>query len=192
MRRRIALFLIATCAAVVFADSPTFKPTPTAATQRAGFPTSWFGHWKGESELVNGSGVVQRFQTELKIGPGRAADTYEWTIIYDGAMGRQERPYRLIVQDAAEGRYAIDEGQGIVLPATLLGDVLASSFEVMGNRIDATYHFRPGAHGRPSIELTLVTKKTDSEVTTGGKDGVPEVKGWTPTLLQHATLRPVE
>ena len=68
---------------------------------------------------------------ELTIGPGDGPDAHEWTIVYSG-MGDivDRRPYTLVVLDAANGHYAIDEHNGLVLEARLLGDTLTTWFAV--------------------------------------------------------------
>lgn len=185
--KRSAALLLLTVSTALYGEPPATQPASETAT----LPVGWIGHWKGEARYIAGNKVMQTFITELVIRPTADPMRYEWTLIYDGKTGRQERAYTLVVKDAAKGAYEIDEGQGIILPATLLGDLLTSSFDVMGNRIDATYELRTSAHGT-SMEMRLVTKKSADAITTGGKDGVPDVTAWTPISLQTCTLRRID
>jgi hypothetical protein len=85
--------------------------------------------------------------------------------------------------------YEIDERNGIVLPQRMLGGVLRSQFEVMGSRIDATYELLNAGTADERIMCELVSYRSDQSVSTGGKDSVPEVKGWTPSTVQRVALR---
>ena len=172
------------------AQSPSANaatPPATPAVSSATFPLSWQGQWKGDVEVLGAD--FGKFSMELVIAPTSDANTFDWKIIYDGQAGRQERPYALIIKDAAKGLYEIDERNGIVLPQRMLGGVLRSQFEVMGSRIDATYELLGAGTADERIMCELVSYRSDQSVSTGGKDNVPEVKGWTPSTVQRVALR---
>lgn len=175
-------------AAALRSDQAESAPQPAAAT---GFPHSWFGRWKGEARSGSGGTDDQRFTMELIVGPADSPDRFRWTTIYEGAMGRQERAYELVAKDAATGHYAIDERNGIVLEARLLDGGLYTSFVVQGTRV--TTRERLEGEGTPDERLTveMLTLPEADAVTTGNREGVPEVRTWLPRSLQRASLRRV-
>ncbi len=156
----------------------------------ADFPASWVGHWRGEAKLVGGP-KPQAFTMELIVRPTEKPDVFGWTIVYDGAAGRQERRYKLLVKDAARGEYAIDEDNGIILDARYLDGALYSHFLVQGTRI--VTRERLEAEGTPDahIRVEMLTTLDARANTTGNKDGAPEVKTWMPLSLQQAKLKRV-
>ncbi len=173
-----------------FVSGVTIALSAAVAVAQQAFPQSWAGQWRGDVEVQGAD--FGKFSMELVVGPTSDANTWDWKIIYDGQAGRQERPYALIVKDAAKGLYEIDERNGIVLPQRLMGNVLRSQFEVMGSRIDASYELAGAGTADERIICELVSYRSDQSVTTGGKDNVPEVKGWTPATVQRVVMRRVD
>lgn len=173
-----------------FVSGVTVALSAAVAVAQQAFPQSWAGQWRGDVEVQGAD--FGKFSMELVIAPTSDANTWDWKIIYDGQAGRQERPYALIVKDASKGLYEIDERNGIVLPQRLMGGVLRSQFEVMGSRIDASYELAGAGTADERIVCELVSYRSDQSVTTGGKDNVPEVQGWTPTTVQRVVMRRVD
>ncbi|MEZ0542942.1 hypothetical protein [Fibrella arboris] len=104
------------------------------------FPQSHLGAWEGTLQITNPGNRLPQTQTmrltidSLRGQPGR----YAFQIQY----GQQAvREYELVVVDAANGKYQIDEKDGIVLDATKIGDQLTSQFAVGTNLITTTYTF---------------------------------------------------
>jgi hypothetical protein len=167
----------------------------------AAFPDAWQGTWKGDAE-ARGSDperAPMTFTMELRVGPleaGLDADPKPrrtWTIVYDGKQGRQERKYHLVDRDAGKGLYEIDERNSIVLPATLVGDALVCPFEVDGSMLVTTYRFDAAGEGPEDdrIIFEIVTFPAAKPENTGGKDGVPEVKGYVAASVQRSVLKRV-
>lgn len=152
------------------------------------FPKDWIGRWKGDVEVLGGRAGAPTFTKELVIAPTDKPDRFTWTIIYDAASGRQERPYTLVVRDAAQGLYEIDENNGIVLPARLLGGTLLTSFSVQGARIE-TRERLVIAGGEPRIEFELTTIDESKGGKTGGQGDAPDVAVWTTQTMQRAELK---
>lgn len=154
-----------------------------------GFPDSWIGHWAGDATLNSPKGVAMRFTMELKVAKTDDPTKYEWTIIYDDGNNRQERPYQLIVKDAANGAYEIDEKNGIVLPCTLIAGTLYSAFDLEGVRLVSRDQLVGDA-----IETEIITMSTKQMVSTGGKADdpeaqVPPVTGVPVVSVQRAVLK---
>ncbi len=165
--------------------------TQPAAPKAAepGFPETWVGHWAGAATLNTPKGVSMRFTMELKVVKTDDPSKYDWTIIYDDGKNRQERPYQLVVKDAAKCSYEIDEKNGIVLPTTLIGGTLYSAFDLEGVRLISRDQLVGDA-----IETEIITMSTKQLVETGGKAGdaeaqVPPVTGVPVVSVQRATLK---
>lgn len=151
------------------------------------FPSAWAGRWRGEVTVHGASGDTPAFTMERVIAPGGEAGRWQWTLIYDGSAGRQERAYELIVEDEARGLYIIDEKNGIKLPARLVDGVLYSSFDVQGNRIST----REELTGAGTTGERLVVELQSHAVSPGMKSGggqVAEVVGWRPDTVQKSAL----
>ena len=125
---------------------------------------------------------------ELHIAPTASRERFTWTIIYVEGEQRQERPYELVVKDAMNGIYEVDEKNSIRLPMLLLDGGFYSSFEVEGSLLNACYRLE--ARGTPDerIILEIISFAAATE-NTGGADGVPEVRTRKPMSLQRAVLR---
>jgi hypothetical protein len=92
------------------------------------FPEDWSGTWKGKLEIFQKSKVVQRIDLTLTIAPTDTAGRWKWQIQY---QGQDVRDYRLIATpDTAQGKWVIDEQDGIILDLQRNGNVLTSIFEV--------------------------------------------------------------
>jgi hypothetical protein len=164
------------------------ETTANAADPSPAFPASWVGHWKGSASVGMGD-KLQAFTMELIVSPTSDPARHDWTLVYDGHAGRQERKYTLIARDAALGQYVIDENNGIVLDATIIDDVLHSHFVVQGNRIVVREELVKAGADDAAIKVEMVTTVDATSTTTGGKNGVPEVQTWKPVSIQRATLR---
>lgn len=158
-----------------------------AACETCGFPDDWIGRWTGPLKTLGGSSLAPATMT-IEIAP-LAANRWSWRIVYDGEAGRQVRPYELVAVDAAAGRYAIDEKNGIVLPVRYIQGTLYSSFEVMGSRIEVRESLS-GVGGDAAILVEMATTAVAEVAVTGGiaADSIPEVRGWVPRSVQRARL----
>lgn len=177
-------------AAAVLLQPPAATPQPPRPAAAPTFPDTWIGHWKGDA-TVGTDERSQKFTMELKVAATSKPDRYSWTIIYDGATGRQERPYTLIVKDAAKGLYTIDENNGILIDARTIGGTLYSHFAVQGNRITTRQRLESPGTPAEHISVEMITTRDDSAAISGGKDATTKVESWTPLSLQQAKLNRV-
>ena len=169
-------------------DSRPQASAPTSTPAVPAFPHDWIGHWSGPCKSRSGDGKGMEFTMELIVGkPDAATGRGKWTIIYAGDSGRQERPYELVVRDAAKGRYAVDEKQGIVIEMTLLDGGLYGQFTVMGNRISVSYRLEGAGKPAERLVVELVTTRVDDEVEFGG-GAVPKVTSAVPVSVQRAVM----
>lgn len=113
---------------------------------------------------------------------------YKWTTVYSGEAGEQAREYTLIVRDAATGRYAIDEHNGIVLEAQLLGDQLYSWFSVQGTELIVREQLAHGPDGTLGWSFEILTSQGETLLT---GEQIP-VENTLATGLQRAWLKRVD
>lgn len=183
--------LLFACGALLVARTEV-SAAPAPAAQAAVFPQAWFGRWRGTAQSLAPGAAPQSFTMELVVGPTERPERFTWTVVYDGAQGRQERRYTLVAVDAARGLYLVDEGNGIALPHTLLAGALYSQFEVGGSRITARNVLLGSGTADERILVELVSTVTADAQKTGGQGGTPEVLGWPVRALQSAALRRVD
>jgi len=176
---RLALVLLAASAAALAV--PLFSPVRAEPAADRQFPDSHLGIYKGTCRSVSPDGKKMEFPMRLELAADRSRLSWSFTIVYGEGERAQVRDYRLLGVDDAPGRFRIDEKNGIVLDATLVGDTLHSTFSVQGNLIHARYRFVDGA-----VEFALDSFAEGGE--TGGKDGAPLVKGFVLQAAQQARL----
>ena len=124
--------------------------TPSAlAAQRAGsipdstFPAAWVGRWEGEVVTVSPPDSVRsRVPVVRDIAPEPQGGGWTWRTVFNGDTVNGVRPYRLVVRDAARGRYAVDEGNGLELEATWVAGTLISVFQVGGRVLESREEVR--------------------------------------------------
>ncbi len=161
-------------AALAFAVSPAraqedgrvrLAPPPAGvtATDRA-FADSLVGSWTGTLRIWTADGAPEAPQTVemgIDVAPLAGSDTaYAFTLRYADA---DVRPYALLVRGG--GRYAIDEGGGLVLDAVRRGPVLVSAFATGRSRLVVSYERGRDASG-PFLrfEVTAVPTVVDRRI----------------------------
>jgi hypothetical protein len=114
-----------------------------ARAQRV-FPDTWTGRWVGTlTTYAPPDSVRNRIPISLEITPLETDPTsYSWRTIFNADTVRGLRPYRLIVENAAKGLFATDEGNGVLLDETWLGGVLTSVFQVQTRILHSQYTLR--------------------------------------------------
>jgi hypothetical protein len=157
----VSLVLAALIVPVVAGDGDEIaKETPEAQA----FPATWVGTWRGPCRSGPRAGEGSRFPMELRVAPIEGKDAFTWTIVYGEGARKQVRPYEIHPVDPETGHWRIDEKNGILIDAFLVGDMLFSRFEVMGNRLEARYRMRDG--GIDVVISTFSSKPlTESEAT---------------------------
>ncbi len=81
-------------------------------------PQQWLGVWKGEVKAESSRAKPTTFQMQLEIASHPDPKRLKWKLTYEGAQGKSERNYELVVEDAEAGKYVIDEGNGIRIATT--------------------------------------------------------------------------
>lgn len=119
-------------------------PSAQAQGERsASFPGKWLGHWEGTLVTISPPDSV-RNNIPITLDIARTADSkrYMWRTVFNRDTVRGLRDYALVVVDPARGYYATDEGNGLTLAETLIGDVLESVFQVGGRVLRSSYQLR--------------------------------------------------
>ena len=137
---RIACLALAGLAACQVPPPAEIQTSPGSVTTRP-FPEAWTGRWVGtlEIEAVEGRLNYYTVAMELHIEPLPDTETMRWKIIYGEGAKRQVRDYVLKTVDVATDRYAIDEKNGIILPAYWLNGLLSTRFQVQDSLLLSTY-----------------------------------------------------
>lgn len=177
--RPIALgVLLAACRTM-----PAAAPAPTAP-----FPESWVGHWEGTlTTLTPPDSARNRIPISLDITREAGGTAYGWRTIFNADTVRGDRPYRLVVEDAARGRYATDEGNGVLLDESWLGGVLTSVFEVQGRVLESRMMLR----GDTLVHELTWWSTTPTRTVRGqgaNAEGGAEIKSYRPSGMQRAVM----
>jgi len=129
--------LCAALAVILSAMAAGAQPAPAA------FPDAWIGHWEGTLVTLRPPDSVRnRIPISLEIARERSGDAYTWRTIFNADTVGGLRPYRLLVEDAARGLFAVDERNGVVLDETYIGGVLTSVFRVQTRVLESRYSLR--------------------------------------------------
>jgi hypothetical protein len=110
---------------------------------QARFPEAWAGKWSGTLTTLSAPDSVRnRIPITLEIAREASGTGYSWLTVFNADTVRGRRPYRLVTEDAAKGRYATDEGNGVLLEETYIGGMLVSVFQVQTRVLESRYMLR--------------------------------------------------
>ena len=169
-------FLLLACERAVEPSEPAEAPPPVS------FPDGWVGTWRGEIEISGAH--AQRLPMELVVGAEEPPGRFAWTIVYGDQPPRQ---YALVVDDRERGRYVLDEGNSILMPARFLGGELICVFAVMGNRLATTYRVEGD-----DLHMEIIVSSRVAMTTTGGQGRIPTVDVFDVSSRHRARLTLVE
>lgn len=147
-------------------------------TRSESFPNDFLGVYKGSLEINNADKPTLNIPMEFHLLATDSTHRLEYRLIYDG----QPRNYTLIVNDLENGDLSIDENNGIILPAKLIGNVLHSFFEVQGNLLSSRIAFF-----QDHVQFEILFSNLSSKVRTG-ENTAYEIYGYPITTVQKAVL----
>jgi hypothetical protein len=125
------------------AVAPLLAIAACANAQAARVPEIWIGHWTGTLTTYSPPDSVRNsIPITLDIAREPSGGHYTWKTIFNADTVRGLRPYRLLVEDAAKGHFATDEGNGVLLDETLIAGVLTSVFQVQTRVLESRYSMR--------------------------------------------------
>jgi hypothetical protein len=128
------------CALATAACAPRATPPPAAPPAAAPvFPSGWAGRWEGALELWSAGAAAPSVRVPMVREMAARPDStgaYAWRTTYaaSGAAPATVKDYVIRAVDSAAGAWAVDERNGIVLPARLVGGALLSVYEVAGRQ----------------------------------------------------------
>lgn len=147
------------------------------------FPDDFFGKYAGTLQIHTQRGD-QEVPMEFHLLPTDSTGTYQYTLVYGTGAERQERAYVLLEEDAANGRYAVDELNGIVLDNKVYGNKLYALFEVQGNLLTTFISFQEDG---ALFEIVFANKASARE-TYALQDSI-QVLSYPITTVQKALLQ---
>jgi hypothetical protein len=134
--RRVVSTLLACATCAACAAAPT-----VVADDPPGLP-GFGGSFRGTLRMLAAAGE-RTVPMGLDVLPTDEAGVFTWRLRYGAGDGEQVRDYRLRAVDAAGGRYAIDEQNGIVLAARRVDDELLSVFAAGSQTLSVRYRAVP-------------------------------------------------
>lgn len=150
-------------------------PMAALTADKPVLPAEWHGEWTGEMVVYGPEGKTSKVPLTLTIQPRQGREGWSWKAVY-GSAKPIIKDYQLLAGDRP-GRFVIDEGAGLLLPARLDAGVLISTFAVGESVLTARY------------ELSGRTLRF--EVTSARKGGQPlpgGVQGYEVNAVQRAEL----
>lgn len=147
------------------------------------FPQDYFGIYKGDLKIYNAKDE-QTIKMEFHLNKTNTIGKYQYMLVYIMNGNRQERNYTLIEKDIEKGQFVVDENNGILLDAKLVGHTLYFMFEVQGNILTTTERFYNNAM---DFEITFTEKSNQVESGTSGEEAT-KVISYPISVVQKAHL----
>ena len=148
------------------------------------FPNDYFGVYTGTLK-INSERGSQEVPMEFHLKPTDSVGKYHYTLIYGEGDMRQERKYTLLAEDVDNGRYVVDENNGIILDDKVQGNKLYSLFEVQGNLLTTFMTFH---EDHMIFEITFASKEKQ-RVTYAENEQKTEVISYPISTVQRAVLK---
>ena len=149
----------------------------------ANFPEAYFGKYIGTLQISSTKGP-KTFPMEFHLLPRDSVGSYTYTLVYGEGEQRQERLYTLVSKDPDNGEYIIDENNGIVLNAKILGNRMYCLFEVQGTILTTFITFEEG-----HLVFEIAASNRENKNISGGQnEASPEVISYPITTVQRAEL----
>lgn len=155
------------------------------------FPSTWIGKWEGHLNIFFPGMHPRVVAMALEILPRDSAN-WDWTLIYDVQGQEDRRAYTLQPVSIRQGRWRIDENNGIILGARLFHQTLISVFEVDKQLLIARYSLVGDALHFEIIGSGLEPNKTGGAKTNSeipDIEAIPEVNWFEAVVFQHAILK---
>jgi hypothetical protein len=147
---------------------------------------NWEGNWQGTMRIgMAGKPEEQAIEVpvEMQIAKTDTPGVWLWLTKYKGSMP-VEKKYYLKAKDESKGAYETDEGNGIVLPMTLIGKSIYSRFEVMNNLLSTCYTL-----DGDTLYFEVIRGSTKPGSTSGkGNEESPEVLAFPIQQVQRSVL----
>lgn len=100
------------------------------------------GYWTGTLYLSNAGQLTDSLDVVLEIQALANSNTWKWKTSYEAKPERIVKDYTLVLIDAGQGKYMIDEGDGIKLDCYQYDQKLYSTFSVNESLLTAIYEIK--------------------------------------------------
>jgi hypothetical protein len=155
-----------------------------AGTPGPALPETWHGDWVGRLTVYGANGKRFERPWELHVAPVKGGGSLTWRIV-SGIGGKQSvRDYELVPEPGKPGQFKIDEKNGIVIDARLMGNALYSCYKDGDVLISVRYERRGESL---YVELTSVGLK-DPRVSELKADGI-EIHSYQVGSVQTGELK---
>ena len=154
--------------------------TPSDAPAHPGLPADWHGRWTGTLKITSAAGEAKETPMEMVIGPLKDSKNYRWKIVYGKGPVRD---YELVPQEKA-GHFVIDEKNGLLIDAWLVGSTVHSFFQVADSLIPVRYELAGDA-----LRFSLTQSTTKDPRTTKLTRGDFEAKAFRLQAVHVAELK---
>ena len=153
---------------------------PTDAPVHPGLPADWHGRWTGTLKITSVAGEEKETPMEMTIEPLKDSKNYHWRIVYGKGPARD---YELVPQERA-GHFVIDEKNGLLIDAWLVGSTVYSQFQVADSLIPVRYELNGG-----TLRFSLTVSSTKDPRTTKLTMGEFEAKAYKLESIHVAELK---
>jgi hypothetical protein len=150
-------------------------------TSSAQLPRKWIGNWSGTMHLFSHGELVDSVAVSFVVRPLSQNSSYTWKMEFNFATMRTVQDYTLHVRDAAKGLFVIDEGSGIELACSLVGDKMYSLFEVQNTMFSVCYELK-------GDELIFEVTSGNQDPPTGGGVTTYSAKNLQRVVFRRAPL----
>lgn len=153
---------------------------PADAPAHPGLPADFHGRWAGTLKITSAAGEVKEASMEMVIEPIKDSKNYKWRIVYGKGPARD---YELVPQEKA-GHFVIDEKNGLLIDAWLVGSTVHSFFQVEDSLIPVRYE-RTG----DVLRFSLSSWTAKDPRTTKATAGTLEARAFKLQAVQVAELK---
>jgi hypothetical protein len=183
-----AAVLVALCSGCSVAP-PSGPRSLAAAAELAGAVPEALVPFLGEhfgQLVIHGGGGRPPVAMALEVAATADPERLRWRIRYGEGEAAQDRDYRLVIESVADGRYRIDEQNGIELPAFLIDGELVSVFTVQETALVVRYRAVPDG---VEFALESFSRRAPTDVPDGAVPSSHGVRGISTVQSHRAKLR---
>ena len=142
MKATQMVFVIALCSLTPVFPRIAHAQNADVAAMAGALPRVWHGTWAGNLTVHSQDGASFERGMELAIEPDQDAKNLTWRMVSEFRGRTTVRNYELVAVSGEPGHYEIDEKNGIVLDAWLMGTVLYTYYKDGDVLITARYELR--------------------------------------------------
>ncbi len=146
--------------------------------------SDWCGHYAGNLYILSANGQLTGVPMELKISSADSG-SYHWTLVYGADSTADVREYLLL--PPVNGRYTLDERNGIFLSMTKFADEMICVFEVSGAIVWISY-----ALTKKGLDIKITSSATpelSGGITSGEGEEIPLITSYETSVCQYASLK---